>query len=453
MLELPIFILPILINFQNLFSKPVFEHIKLLIIGAIACPKQRTIAAILRVLGLSQDKKYSNYYYALNRAKWSSLKVSLVLFSLLIKLVPKGKPLEIVIDETGERRKGSKIKWLGYYRDAVRSTKTKKAFSFGLKWLCVSLLVSLPWSQRKWALPFLIILIPPKKALKSSKNPADKNVRRKSSMKYAAGAIKLIRRFVGVERKIKVIADGAFCCFEVCHACKKTSISFICRMRWDACLYDFPPVAKGRGRPRKKGKTLPKLDQKLKTPDKYWKKGFVIWYGGVRKKVLYLTGTCIWYRSGWPAIPIRWVILKDPNKEFKSYALFSTTRSLKALSIAQSFIERWNIEVTFEETHAHLGLGTQRGWADKTIERTTPAILGLFSITCLIAKEILKQTEQSLPIEKTAWYKKTNATFSDVLLLVRQYLLRYIFFIRSTLPEEREKNQAEEIIDLLLECG
>ncbi|MBS0272676.1 MAG: hypothetical protein JSR85_08550, partial [Proteobacteria bacterium] len=113
----------------------------------------------------------------------------------------------------------------------------------------------------------------------------------------------------------------------------------------------------------------------------------------------------------------------------------------------------WNIEVTFEEAHAHLGLGTQRGWADKTIERTTPAILGLFSITCLIAKEILKQTRQSLPIAKTAWYKKTNATFSDVLLLVRQYLLRYIFFIRSTLPEECEKNHAEEIIDLLLECG
>lgn len=169
MLELPIFILPILVNFQHLFSKPVFEHIKLLIIGAIACPKQRTIAAILRVLGLSQDKKYSNYYYALNRAKWSSLKVSLVLFSLLIKLVPKGMPLEIVMDETEERRKGSKIKWLGCYRDAIRSTKTKKVFSFGLRWLCFSLLISLPWSQRKWALPFLIILIPPKKALKSSK--------------------------------------------------------------------------------------------------------------------------------------------------------------------------------------------------------------------------------------------------------------------------------------------
>jgi hypothetical protein len=367
--------------------------------------------------------------------------------------VPKGMPLEIVMDETEERRKGSKIKWLGCYRDAIRSTKTKKVFSFGLRWLCFSLLISLPWSQRKWALPFLIILIPPKKALKSSKNLADQNIRRKSIMKYAAQAIKLIRRFVGVKRKIKVMADGAFCCFEVCHVCKETNIAFICRMRWDACLYDFPPVKKGRGRPRKKGKIIAKLNQKLKTPDKYWKKGFVIWYGGIRKKVLYLTGTCIWYRSGYPAIPIRWVILKDPNKEFESCALFSTMRSLKALSIAQSFIERWNIEVTFEEAHAHLGFGTQRGWADKTIERTTPAILGLFSITCLIAKEILKSTKQPLPIVKTAWYNKTTATFSDVLLLVRQHLLRFIFFTRSTFSPEREKNPAIEIIDLLLECG
>jgi hypothetical protein len=453
MLELPVFILPILVNFQHLFSKAVFEHVKLLLIGAIACPKQRTVAAILRLFGLSQDKKYSNYYYVLNRAKWSSLKVALVLFSLLMKLVPKNMPLEIIIDETGERRKGSKIKWLGYYRDAVRSTKTKKAFSFGLKWVCVSLLVSLPWSQRKWALPFLIILTPPRKALKSSKNPADKNVVRKSGMKYAAQAIKLIRRFVGVKRKIKVIADGAFCCFEICHACRKTNVAFICRMRWDACLYDFPPVKKGRGRPCKKGKSLPKLDQKLKTPNKYWRKGFVIWYGGIKKKVLYLTGTCLWYRSGCPVIPIRWMILKDQNKEFEPYALFSTTRSLKALSIAQSFIERWNIEVAFEEVHAHLGFGIQRGWADKTIERTTPAILGLFSITCLIAKEILKENKQSLPIAKTAWYNKSIATFSDVLLLVRQHLLRYVFFVRSTVSHDREKNPAVEMIDLLLECG
>jgi hypothetical protein len=212
-------------------------------------------------------------------------------------------------------------------------------------------------------------------------------------------------------------------------------------------------VVKKRGRPKKVGKPLAKIDQKLKTPNKHWKKGWVIWYGGKRKKILYLTGSCLWYRSGHPVIPIRWVILKDPNGEFDSCALFSTTRSLKAISIIQAFIERWNIEVTFEEVHAHLGFGTQRGWANKTIERTTPPILGIFSITCLIAKDILKETKQSLPVAKTAWYKKTIPTFSDVLLLVRQHLLRYIFFTRSTLSLEREKNPAVEIMDLLLECG
>lgn len=95
MLELPIFGLTVLVNFQHLFSKPVFEHIKLLVVGAIGCTKQRTITAILRLLGLSQDKNYSKYHYVLNKAKWSSLKVSLTLFSLLVKLVPKNQPLEI----------------------------------------------------------------------------------------------------------------------------------------------------------------------------------------------------------------------------------------------------------------------------------------------------------------------------------------------------------------------
>jgi hypothetical protein len=60
----------------------------------------------------------------------------------------------IGVDETLERRWGKKIAAKGVYRDPVRSTHDRFIKASGLRWVCLMLLVPVPWARRVWALPF-----------------------------------------------------------------------------------------------------------------------------------------------------------------------------------------------------------------------------------------------------------------------------------------------------------
>jgi hypothetical protein len=127
--------------------------------------------------------------------------------------------------------------------------------------------------------------------------------------------------------------------------------------------------------------------------------------GGDKKSVRLLSGIHLWYSSGEKPLPIRWVLVFDPDKN-EAEAFFSTDLQLAAEQIVHFFVLRWNIEVTFAEARAHLGMETQRQWSDKAIARTTPCLMALFSLVCLCGIEMLKS--QALPILLTAWYKKNQ---------------------------------------------
>src|SRR5438876_4140534 len=161
MLTLPKGIIHVLRHFEAVFSERVWEWAKVLVIGAILAPGERTVAAILRVMGLQNDKQFQNYHRVLNRAKWSSRTLSRVLLQLLVRLlVPADAPIVVGIDETIERRRGGKIAAKGLYRDPVRSSKQFFVKTSGLRWISMMLLVPIPWVQRIWALPFFTVLAP-----------------------------------------------------------------------------------------------------------------------------------------------------------------------------------------------------------------------------------------------------------------------------------------------------
>ena len=121
-----------------------------------------------------------------------------------------------------------------------------------------------------------------------------------------------------------------------------------------------------------------------------------------------------------PPVPIKWVIVRDPEKKLRTEAFFATDLNATPEQILNWFVLRWNIEVTFEELRAHLGLETQRQWSDLAIARTTPVLFGLFSIIVLMAIELLKS--KTLTVCQCAWYQKSDATFSDVIALVRRHI-------------------------------
>jgi hypothetical protein len=151
----------LLAPFAPLFSKRVWQNAQVLLMGAILAPGRRTVSSALRAMGLDRHERFHRYHRVLSHARWSSLKASRVLLGLLVEMfVPEGDPLIVGIDETLERRYGRKISARGIYRDPVRSTHENFVKSSGLRWVCVMLLVEIPWAARVWALPFLCALAP-----------------------------------------------------------------------------------------------------------------------------------------------------------------------------------------------------------------------------------------------------------------------------------------------------
>ena len=205
----------------------------------------------------------------------------------------------------------------------------------------------------------------------------------------------------------------------------------ITRFRLDAALYEPAKNKPGaRGRPRKKGKRLPTLETVAQDKNTRWKRLTVQeWYGEKKRMIEITSKTAVWFHSGQPALPIRWVIVRDPKKIFKTQALLCTDLSISPEQIVHWFVRRWQVEVTFHEVRTHLGVETQRQWADLSILRITPALLGLFSIVTLLAN--CHARRQKLPVQQTAWYPKKLPTFSDALALVKETLLLQNYFSTS----------------------
>jgi DDE superfamily endonuclease len=161
---LPESIITVLGAFVALFSRPVWCHAHLLVVGAIRCRGPHTVTAVLRVMGLVGERGFEKYHRVLSRARWAGLQGAKILLGLVVLLICAGWPLLIGVDETIERGGGRKIKAKGCYRDAVRSSQKTCVKCFGLKWISMRVIVPLPWSSGPWALPFLSVLAPSSRA-------------------------------------------------------------------------------------------------------------------------------------------------------------------------------------------------------------------------------------------------------------------------------------------------
>jgi hypothetical protein len=438
-------IIHILAPFSIIFScSTTWTKAILLMTGALLCKGGRTVCGALKVLGLQGEQAFENYHRVLNRAQWNALKGAKILLLQIIKALGITE-LVVALDDHVERRSGEKIKSKGCYRDAVRSSRGFIVRCFGLKWVAMMVAVKLPWSQRTFALPFLTVLAPSKKA-----NQA-RGKEHKTSVDWARQMCCQLRRWLP-QMPIRLVVDGAFATAQLAWTALKLNISLISRLRLDARIFDFPEVKGGPGRPAKRGRRLlaPKtLLQRANTP---WQQTEVQWYRGRKKKVQYVTTTCLWSPIGGEAIPIRLVIIKDPAGQFESAALMSTDVTLSALVIIEEFVKRWAIEVTFREVREHLGVETQRQWSDKAIARETPALFALYSIIILIGLQL-----GQIPIRTAAWYSKQSNTFSDILVEVRRILWRERYFVQVAENDDLKEILTQnglmaEIVDHLAEA-
>jgi len=298
--------------------------------------------------------------------------------------------------------------------------------------LSLMVVVPIPWAARSWALPFLTVLAP------SARWSEKHRKRHKTLTDWARQAILQTKRWLP-NRLLIFVADSGFAALELlasvrCHVC------VITRLRLDAALFKpAPRRRKGqRGRPPLKGRRLPILRAVLASRKTVWTTVVVSqWYNAQQRKLLTATGTAIWYHAGIPPVPsaadaswhidalrasIRSVLVRDPTGEHEPAAFLSTDLDATPAMILGWFVSRWRVETTFQEVRTHLGVETQRQWSDLAILRTTPALLGLFSLITVWADGLARDTTTALRPNAAAWYRKQEPTFSDAIAAVRRVL-------------------------------
>jgi DDE superfamily endonuclease len=425
MLRLPARFAGVILCFAPLFRQRSWRHAQVLLIGAILVPGQRTVTSILRIGGLCRERRFANYHRVLNRAAWSGRAAARVLLGLLLDaFVPTG-PVLLGLDDTIERRRGKRIGAKGIYRDPVRSSKGHFVKASGLRWLSLMLLVPISWAGRVWALPFLTALAP------SERYCREHGRRHKTLTDWARQLVLQARRWMP-ERALVLVADSSFAALELLASLVRQGVTCVTRLRLDAALYQPAPPRQPKtvGRPRTKGERLPTLAKVLADPTTSWQRVVVPdWYGEGGRVVEICSSTAVWRHAGLPVVPIRWVLLRDPSRRFDPQALLCTDLAQEPLQIVRWFAQRWQLEVTFREVRDHLGVETQRQWSDQAIARTTPCLLGLFSIVTLLATRLNRHT--SLQVSTAAWYRKQRPTFADTLAAVRRQVWREQGFLTS----------------------
>jgi DDE superfamily endonuclease len=423
----------IILTFAPLFLQRSWRYAEVLLIGAVLAPGKRTVTSVLRITGRSRERHFVNYHRVLNRAPWSARRAARLLLRLLLDtFVPSG-PVILGIDDTIERRRGKRITAKGIYRDPVRSSDAHFVKASGLRWISLMLLAPIPWAARTWALPFLTALAP------SERYCREHQKRPKKLTDWARQMVLQVRRWLP-ERELVLVADMGFAALELLAALARRDVTCITRLRLDAALYEpAPPRRPGtKGRPPTKGARLPNLSDVLVAPTTGWQHVIVPgWYGEGYRVVEFSSATAVWRHSGRPVLPIRWVLLRDPRGRFDPQALLCTDPARDPLQIIRWFVLRWQVEVTFQETRAHLGVETQRQWSDRAVARTTPCLLGLFSIVTLLATQLGRRAR--LAVLTDSWYRKPHPTFTDALAAVRRHIWLETGLLTSRRSHEMQK--------------
>jgi hypothetical protein len=171
--------------------------------GTLLARGRRTVTAALWHTGHEQNPNFSAFHQVLNRARWSPLQASRQLLTLIVDtFIQAGGALDIVIDETLERRWGAKIRKRGHYRESARSSHERSVSSPGLRWIVLAVVVTVPWTRQRWAFPFLCVLAT------TPEVSAHLGIRHKTLGLRARQVVSLLRRWLpGVP--IKLLGDGA----------------------------------------------------------------------------------------------------------------------------------------------------------------------------------------------------------------------------------------------------
>ena len=459
MLVIPDFARPVLSGFAPVFYHPTYQRFLVLLVAAVLTTGRRTVSNLLRTAAELATGHASSYHRVLSQRRWSSLRLARLLAGfILARWAPDG-PVCLAGDDTVDEHRGAKVYGKGCHRDPVRSTHSYTAYRWGHKWVVLAILVKFPFATRPWALPVLAALYrnpekdPKAKAPKArrrkakdrTKVQAKERARRQAEARAKAEAKKarkagarparrhktpseLMRQLLAVlihwfpDRHFVFAGDGGYGTHALARFAgrHRRHLTLVSLFYANAALHDPPPavVGKKNGRPRKKGDKRPAPAAAVAAAPRRQRLE-VSWYGGGRREVEVVSGTGHWHKSGEGLVEVLWVFVHDLTGTHRDSYFFATDPTMAVARVIETYTGRWNIETTFQEMRAYLGLETTRGWSQATVLRAAPCLFGLYSVVALLYAEL----PSDATAEGTVSYRgKAEVTFSDAISVVRRRL-------------------------------
>ncbi len=413
---------------SHVFTRPTFERFLVLMCGLIVTVGRRSVSRALRVMRpVLGGGHWSDYHRLYSSARYSAWALAAVLVRQVIALLPSDEPLVLLADDTVVAKNGPHVWARGAHRDAARSSRKKSHVKFGHKWLVMCVLTRLRGIARPWALPVLCgLCLSPKVAGQVKRRP-------KTAAALARQLLIRLMRWLPT-RSLILVGDYQVATHQVCHFAHRHGkrVTVVGRLRGDANLY-APPKSPGRkargGTTAKKGRKLPSPAQRAARLTPVCKE--VRWYGEGRTVVRFVSETALWYdKHGGAVTPIRWVcVLGEPKEGREDAYFYGSDPEMAPERVIELYASRWNIEVTFEESRALLGLETTRHWCRRSVLRAVPMLLGLFTAVALLWSR-LPAVKRRRRDSATPCYEKQAPTFADVLFTVRREIWRESLLVR-----------------------
>lgn len=405
---------PILDQFAPVFRPRTLARMQWMVLGAILLRGRRTFTRILILLASLVQGHYSTFYRLFSRPRWSCWKAGRILAHLIIEAVPLCEAIVVLTDTTVSEHPGRKVYGKGKHRDAVRSSHSFTAWLWGHKRVVVAIAVTIPFVNRRWALPVMVALYRPE-----SVNQQEGR-RHKTPAQLARGLMRVLMGWFP-EKQFIFVGDGEFSSHETARFARKhrRQLTYVGRFYADANLYEPPPAYSGKGRPRVRGEKQPAPQDVVAQGDAPYHTS-VAWYGGEVRQVALRGQVGHWYKGGHGLVTLRWVYVEDRDGTHRPEYFFSTDPNMNLKTIVEYYTLRWNIETTFQEVRAHLGFASTRHRSAPAVRRVEAWLLILHSIISLIYIRHLKDHKPQLPC--LPWYAKQQPTFADAITQVRRLI-------------------------------
>lgn len=394
-------------------TRPGFTNFQVLFAGWIQTTGLHAVTETLVATDVARRRHHERFHRFYSRGTWLPDHWGKILLNVALRLVAETEPIRLVLDDTLAPKKGAQVFGIGSHLDAVRSSRKRQVFTFGHCWVMLAVVIPVPFSARRWALPLLFRLYRSKRTCSASDH-----YRKKTELGRAL--LDLVIAWAG-QRRIELATDSAYCNDTITKDLPD-SVVLLGAMRPDAVLTEPPRPRPGkhRGRPRKRGKSLPKPQVLASDPATPWQVLKIVLYGQ-RCKLRFKQCRAQWYRPCGSRL-LRIIIVQVEHGAIGLRVFFSTDPKMSVTAILQGYAQRWSIEVCFRDLKQHLGFADSSARTQNAVERTAPFVGYCYTLVVLWFVQFAYPSNAAV-IPVRPWYlHKRGVSFADILRTAQRVL-------------------------------